>query len=55
MLTAAGTAFRSGHHVFVPNVGRNLRVTVRVAGVREDDTQGVMRTLTLAPGHVRAT
>lgn len=46
---------RSVDHVTVPNVGRGLRVTVRVAGVREDDTQGPMRTVVLRPGRARAT
>jgi hypothetical protein len=46
---------RSVHHVTIPNVGRGLRVTVRVAGVREDDTQGPMRTVILRPGRVTAT
>jgi hypothetical protein len=46
---------RSVDHVVIPNVGRGLRVVVRVAGVRRDDTQGPMRTVTLEPGRVRAT
>jgi len=46
---------RGDDHVFVPGIARNLRVTVRVAGVRKDDTQGQMRTVTLAAGHARAT
>jgi hypothetical protein len=45
---------RGDDHVFVPGIARNLRVTVRVAGVRRDDTQGAMRTVTLAPGHAQA-
>ncbi|MBV9944567.1 MAG: hypothetical protein JO262_20755 [Solirubrobacterales bacterium] len=43
------------HHVTIPNVDAGLGVTVRVAGVRDDDTQGAARTVILAPGHAKAT
>lgn len=43
------------HHVTIPNVDPGLSVTVQVAGVRNDDTQGAMRTVTLASGQVKAT
>jgi len=42
-------------HATIPNVGRSVRVSVRVAGVRDDDTQGPMRTVILKPGQARAT
>lgn len=46
---------RSVDHATVPNVGRGVRVTVRVAGVREDDTQGPIRTVILRPHQRGAT
>jgi hypothetical protein len=46
---------RSDHHVTVPDVAPDLRVTVHVAAVREDDTEGAMRTVTLEPGDAGAT
>lgn len=45
----------SDHHVTVPDVAPDLRVTVHVAAVREDETQGAMRTVTLEPGEAGAT
>ena len=44
----------SDHHATVPDVTRDLRVTVHVAAVREDDTEGAMRTVTLEPGDAEA-
>jgi hypothetical protein len=48
-------AVSSDHHATVPDVARDLRVIVHVAAVREDDTQGAMRTVTLEPGEDGAT
>jgi hypothetical protein len=45
----------SDHHVTVHDVNPDLRVTVHVAAVRADDTQGAMRTVTLQPGEAGAT
>jgi hypothetical protein len=45
----------SDHQVTIPDVGNDLGVTVGVAGVREDDTTGAMRTVTLAPGQASST
>lgn len=45
---------RSDHTSTILNVGSQIGARVRVAGMREDDTQGRMRTAILAPGEPEA-
>ena len=41
---------RSHHQVTIPNVDPGVGAQIVVAPMRDDDTQGKARTITLAPG-----
>ena len=42
------------HTVTIPDIGRRIGARVRVAGMRQDDTQGHMRTVVLGGGKLEA-